>query len=382
MLTRMTRRSLVVGFALACASLPTALAGPAGAKDKVFVGYLFGRPRNLNFKLYTHLCHAFLTADADGELSPSRNIPDRAFVTDAHKANVKVLVSLGGWGWDKQFAAIVAKPDAEDRYVKAVMAVVEEGDYDGIDLDWEYPDTATEVAGFERLTRRFRAQLDAQGKTKGRAMIVTMAASSNPGTLRWLRKDFLLETMDWVNVMTYDYTGDWTDYAGHHAPLFASSKQPGGRERGRSTESSMKYLVETQGIPPDRLAVGIPLYGRGFAVSEPYASTKGKPKTRLGEGNFAALDHLRREQGWVRTWDDETKTPWLIAPDGATVVGYDDAESVRTKTEWALKRNFRGVFFWQVAADRLPDGSNPLQEASRKAWEEGIRPSTGRGPVP
>ena len=59
-------------------------------------------------------------------------------------------------------------------------------------------------------------------------MVVTMAASSNPGTLKWLAKDFLLQNMDWINVMTYDFTGDWTNYAGHHSPLFASSKQPAG----------------------------------------------------------------------------------------------------------------------------------------------------------
>ena len=100
-------------------------------------------------------------------------------------------------------------------------------DYDGIDLDWEYPDTEEEVVGFERLTRRFRKELDALGEKKGRPMFVTMAASSNPGTLKWLGKEFLLETMDWINVMTYDFTGDWTNYAGHHSPLFASSKQPG-----------------------------------------------------------------------------------------------------------------------------------------------------------
>jgi chitinase len=34
-----------------------------------------------------------------------------------------------------------------------------------------------------------------------------------------------------------------------------------------------------------------------------------------------------------------------------------------------MQQGFRGVFFWQVAADRLPDGSHPLQEAARDAWE-------------
>jgi chitinase len=132
----------------------------------------------------------------------------------------------------------------------------------------------------------------------------------------------------------------------------------------------MRYLVEQHGMPASRLAVGIPLYGRGFAVAEPYASTKGAARTRLPGGNYANL-HRLIEQGWTRRWDDETKTPWLIAPDRKAVIGYDDAESVALKTEWAMKQGFRGVFFWQVAADRLPDGSHPLQQAARKAWEAG-----------
>jgi chitinase len=346
-------------------------APPDKPKDKVFVGYLFGQPRDIHFSIYTHICHAFLVADGEGKVQPGRSVPSRDLTSKAHQAGVKVLVSLGGWGWDKQFASIVSKPEAEDRYAKSVMAIVDDNDYDGIDLDWEYPDTEQEIIGFERLTRRFRKELDAVGARKGRPMFVTMAASSNPGTLKWLGKEFLLETMDWINVMTYDFTGDWTNYAGHHSPLFASSKQPGGS--ARSTESTMKYLLEERGLPADRLAVGIPLYGRGFGVAEPYAPTKGAKKTGIPRGDYKNLHPLANQQGWTRKWDDETKNPWLVSRDRAVVVGYDDAESVALKTEWAMKQGFRGVFFWQIAADRLPDGTNPLQEASRKKLDESAR---------
>jgi chitinase len=336
---------------------------PPKDKGKVFVGYLFGNPRHINFKLYTHLCHAFLVADKEGNVRTSRSVPSRDLTTKAHQAGVKVLVSLGGWGWDSQFASIVSKPEFEDRYFKSVMAIVKDNDYDGIDLDWEYPDNEKEVPGFERLTRRFRKELDLLGAAKGGPMFVTMAASSNPGTLKWLAKDFLLETMDWINVMTYDYAGDWTSYAGHHSPLFPSSKQPGAP---RSTSLSMKYLLEDRGLPADRLAVGIPLYGRGFAVSEPYGPKKNATKTGIPRGNYSNLHQLEKEKGWTRIWDKETQNPWLIAPDHKVVVGYDDAESVAIKTEWAMKQGFRGVFFWQIGADLLPDDTNPLQEASRK----------------
>src|ERR1700678_2210029 len=96
---------------------PGLFAGPpVNPKDKVFVGYLFGQPRDIHFPLYTHICHAFLVADGEGKVQPGRNVPSRELTSKAHQAGVKVLVSLGGWGWDKQFASIVSKPEAEDRY--------------------------------------------------------------------------------------------------------------------------------------------------------------------------------------------------------------------------------------------------------------------------
>ena len=343
---------------------------------KVFVGYVLRRPEKIQFGLYTHLCHAFVVANEDGSIRENRSCPSRELVGDAHRAGVRVLLSLGGWGWDKQFAAIASQSDSEDRYVKSVMALVDEYDYDGLDLDWEYPDTENEVRGFERLCRQFRKQLDELGQKKGRHHFQTMAASSNPPTLKWLSNELLLETMDWVNVMTYDFAGDWTSYAGHHSPLFASTRQPGGP---RSTELSMKYLLE-RGMPANRLAVGLPLYGRGFAVSEPYASTKNAAtggRVPRG-GGYSNVAKLIRDQAWTRQWDDETKNPWAIAPDKSAVIGYDDAESIGIKTRWAMQQGFRGVFFWQIGADLLPDGTNPLQEASRKQFDESARGTNSR----
>ena len=365
----MSRRSFFLAAILA--SLSAARPSPAAPgdepTDKVFVGYVFGEPRNLNFRLYTHLCHAFLTADGDGNVRKARTVPSRELTGEAHRAGVKVLLSLGGWGWDEQFASIVSKPEAEDRYVEAVLGLVDGFDYDGIDLDWEYPDTEQEVVGFERLARRFRKGLDAIGARKGRPMVLTMAASSNPGTLRWLGKEFLLETMDWINVMTYDFTGDWTDYAGHHSPLFASSRQPGGRPARRRRRWST--CSGSGACPPTGWRWG----SRSTAGASPSRSPtppRRAPQVRIPRGDYRNL-HRLRARGLDRIWDDETKNPWLVSPDGSTVIGYDDAESVALKTEWAMKRGFRGVFFWQVAGDRLPDGTNPLQEASRKEWDRG-----------
>src|SRR4051794_34510166 len=114
----MRRRSFLSAAILAglSATRSSAVAFEGKVTDQVFLGYLYGPPRNLNFRLYTHLCHAFLVADGDGKIRAERPIPSRELTGQAHQAGVKVLLSLGGWGWDRQFASIVSHPAAEDRY--------------------------------------------------------------------------------------------------------------------------------------------------------------------------------------------------------------------------------------------------------------------------
>lgn len=340
-----------------------AIAQPKEPVPEVFVGYVHGEVIDLNYPLYTHLCHAFVTAEADGRVLPNERVPDSAFVAEAHSHGVRVLLSVGGWGWDAQFAAMVLDGAAEHRYVEAVLTIVDENDYDGIDLDWEYPDSREEIPGFQRLAERLRAGLDAIGTRKGRSMELTMAAAAHPRTLAWLPDRLILETLDWVNVMTYDYAGGWTAFAGHHAPLQPSSKAPvSGRQ---SIETTFGYLLGERGLPPERFALGLPLYGRAFAVGEPYASTADTKDAGRAYTHLQVLDLA--QAGWTRHWDAETQTPWLFAPERNIVLGYDDAESIRTKTRWAKRRGLRGVFFWEVSQDRNEAGDNTLQVAAKAA---------------
>jgi chitinase len=176
--------------------------------------------------------------------------------------------------------------------------------------------------------------------------------------------------MDWIHVMTYDYTGTWATQATHNAPLHPSSKVSG--NAARSIERTINYLRDERKFPSSRIVLGLPLYGRGFAVGEPYASTAGAPKSKF-DGDYSRLHALLSGGDWQRRWDDETKTPWLVADDGTYVIGYDDEESLALKTTWAMDRGLRGVFFWEISADRLDDGSTPLQQVAHDAWVAGAR---------
>ena len=131
----------------------------------------------------------------------------------------------------------------------------------------------------------------------------------------------------------------------------------------------MKYLLESGACPPNRLAVGIPLYGRGFRRRRAVRLHKERTaQDSRPRGQLQPTSTSSQREGLDPRWDDETKNPWLIAPDRSAVIGYDDAESVAIKTEWAMKQGFRGVFFWEIGGDLLPDGTNLLQDAAHHKW--------------
>ncbi len=333
--------------------------------DTVFLSYVNGSGVDLNYDLYTHLCHAFITANKDGSLIPNELVPDRQLTADSHKHGVEVFLSLGGWGWDANFLAIVMNPEAEDRYISSVLEIVDEFDYDGIDLDWEYPDSREEMPGFDRLARRFREGLEELGKRKERSMKLTMAVSAHPKTLVWLSNKMILENFDWINVMTYDYSGNWSDFAGHHSPLSTSSQTP--KDENQSIETSINYLIEERKLPTEKILLGLPLYARGFNVASPYCSTEGVQTEGLDVKRYYEIPILLKN-GWQRTWDNETKTPWLHSPSGLGVIGYDDKESIAIKTKWAREKKLRGVFFWEASQDRMSNKRNPLQEAAHDIW--------------
>jgi chitinase len=310
-------------------------------------------PSKIDYRLFTHLNHAFARIDKQGVL----RFPDPANTQDlcarAHTAGVKVLLSVGGADTGTGFANATTTPDAVKRLADQLADVVQPTGYDGIDLDWEFPANAAERDRMNALTAALRERLP-------RPALLTMAVPATNWSGRWFGKDALLPHIDFLNVMTYDFHGSWSDHAGHNAPLFfpASGDQPSCR--GNTVEGSMDYWLRQKNWPKDRLLLGIPLYGRGFRAPRLGAPASG---THARSGvPYRGIEALRK-LGWRETWDDVAQVPWLQAPDESEVLCFDDARSIRRKGRYARERGLAGIFFWEVSED-FDGTSNPLVKAA------------------
>lgn len=62
-------------------------------------------------------------------------------VTDFKKDGVKVLLGLGGWNdsADDKYSRLVASKKDRSKFIEHLIEFIKKFDFDGIDLNWEYP---------------------------------------------------------------------------------------------------------------------------------------------------------------------------------------------------------------------------------------------------
>ncbi len=315
------------------------------------------KPSQIGFEQFTHLAHAFLVSDKDGNLKTSKSLPSRELCQLAHAKGVKVVLSLGGSESGPTFSAIMAKPQAIERYVSKTVELVKAYGYDGVDIDWEHPQNEKDRADLVLLTRRFRSAL-------GSGALITMAVGGTDWSGKWMDGKGLLPLVDFMNVMTYDMHGPWSDHAGYNAPLYpvtGDAKDGKGNHLG----SFMDYWTSVKGWPKEKLNVGIPCYGYGYAVS----SWGQKPRGKSAHSEGIAYKDIPPliAQGWKRIWDPVARVPTLQKEGVFELISYEDEESASLKGAWARESGYQGVFFWEITQD-LANGHNALVMAARKTF--------------
>ena len=314
-------------------------------------------PGRIDYRLYTHLTHAFAHVDQDGAfafpgLAGSRELCDRA-----HAAGTKVVLAIGGADSGASLARGTATDAGMNRVLDQLVAQVKAAGYDGLDIDWEFPENLAQADQMNQLVKQLRARLP--------QALLTMAVPALDWNGKWYQPNALLPYLDFVNVMTYDFHGPWTKHAGHNASLRASDMDGHTECRAVTAEAGIAYWQKQKNWPKEKILLGIPLYGRGFQA---------RGLGQAASGSYARSEITHREipalqkAGWVRHWDDKAQVPFLQNPAKTEIISYDDAQSTRKKGEYARQQGLGGIFFWEISQD-FDGKTNPLVQAARSGFK-------------
>ncbi|MEU8939109.1 glycoside hydrolase family 18 chitinase [Streptomyces goshikiensis] len=263
--------------------------------------------------------------------------------------NLKVLWSFGGWTWSGGFGQAAQNPTA---FAQSCYDLVEDPRwadvFDGIDLDWEYPNACgltcdtSGAASLKNLMQAVRGKFGANN-------LVTAAISadgSNGGKLDAADYAGAAQYVDFYNVMTYDFFGAWAAQGptAPHSPLTAYSGIP---QDGFNSEAAITKL-KGKGIAGSKLNLGIGFYGRGWTgVTQ---AAPGGTATGPAPGTY--------EQGI-----EDYKVLKTSCPSTGTIAGtayakcgsnwwsYDTPATVTAKMAWTKQQGLRGAFFWEFSGD-------------------------------
>jgi chitinase len=261
------------------------------------------------FDKLTHINYAFLIPEADGSLMAFPNAwkLDK-LVKLAHKQDVKVLISVGGWGYDPEFESLAADDDSRTRLVENLTQFMGAHDLDGIDIDWEYPEQNA-ADNFLALMTDLRTALP-----EGALLTTAVAAAGSNGD--GIHTDSF-EVMDFVNLMVYDGPAE------RHATL-------------EYAHDALTYWAG-RGLAPKKTVIGIPFYGHPNHV----------PYSKLVKADPGAA---HRDQSEYHS----------------AIIYYNGIPTVQEKTRLA-KDQASGVMFWLLEHDTQDETSllNAIYETVR-----------------
>lgn len=328
-------------------------------------------PESIDPSLCTHLIYSFVGLDSDTSaiksLDPWMDLEDNYGLAGFKKAtdlkyaypNLKVTVAIGGWNEGSTKYSLMAKDPAQrQKFVDSVVQFLQKHNFDGLDLDWEYPGKRggepEDKENFIALIRDLRTALDKHN------YLLTAAIGAAAPTID-VAYDIpkLYKYLDYVHVMCYDYHGKWDRKTGHNAPLYSRPDEKG-QDLFLNVEYTLNYLLK-RGAKPEKTVLGVPLYGRAFSLENPHDHGMGArssetsfqgPYTR--EDGFMGYNEICEElkdpnHGWNITWDKHHQAPYMHK--GVKWVSYDNEESIRAKSQFAYDQGLAGVMTWSIDTD-------------------------------
>lgn len=307
----------------------------------------------------THINYAFVDVK-DGKAFLTNEATDTVNfrkLNDLKRQNpsLKILISIGGWSWSKNFSDAVLTGDGQKTFAKSAVDIMGKYNLDGVDIDWEYPaipgdkDNVYRPEDKRNYTLMFaaiRAELDALSKTTGKKYLLTTAVGGFQKFIDNTEMGKAQEYLDYVNIMSYDNQSN--EIAIHHTNLYPSDNY----EIKSSAATAIDGFIKA-GVPAEKLVMGIAFYGRIFQLKRGASKGLGEEidKQIQGKGYTYIKDSLVNKDEYYRYWDNPARAPYLYNFYKGIFVTYDDEESVKAKCEYVKENNMAGVMFWEYSSD-------------------------------
>ena len=278
--------------------------------------------------------------------------------------NKKLLLSIGGWTKSYNFPQMASNTQNRTTFITSCINFLNTYPFfDGLDIDWEYPQSADKT-NFTLLLKEIRNALNQNNMANKMLTIAAPAGNTNISN-----QDIAnyINYVDLVNIMSYDYYGAWGTVTNHHSPLYQNPSNPDITRPYFNIDSSVSQYLNG-GVPSNKLSIGTPFYSRGFANVDfatginngLYSTSNGAPTGTWddpsdpgGQNPWFQLKPLETNPSWEKHYDNISKAPYLVNKTQKYFYTYEDETSLIEKCNYVNSKNLAGIIIWEISGDNL-----------------------------
>ena len=272
--------------------------------------------------------------------------PDAPVLAAAKAAHIQVFPLLAMFNKEGTHA-LVGDLRAQDEMNRSIVTRCKENGYDGIQFDIE--DVMwTDRDGLSALVKRTADILHANGLQVQIAVVPNAPghAGSTPFS-RWIMEEWrlvfdlkaLAQSVDLLCLMTYDQHTRWT--------------MPGPVGGWLWTNENLDYAL-AQGVPREKLSLGIALYGYHWYTGDPgLGKPEQHPNATADYISQPNAEHLRATYGGIAQWDpvDHTAWFWFYHDQMREWIFYTDARGWSDRYRLAESKGLEGTCAWVLGEE-------------------------------
>ena len=181
--------------------------------------------------------------------------------------HLRTSIAIGGWTLSGNFSTTLDSAAEREVFTDSVVDFLTTYTmFDGVDFDWEYPGgggldsnsvSSTDGANYVATLQLLRSKLDVLGEDLGRRYEISVASAAGVDKIPNFHLSEMKDTVDFFNLMAYDFHGTWEASTGHQAPLV-------GDAIGYDIATAVDRYLQA-GVDPSQIVLGAPAYTRAWS---------------------------------------------------------------------------------------------------------------------
>ncbi|XEC94123.1 glycosyl hydrolase family 18 protein [Paenibacillus tarimensis] len=260
-----------------------------------------------------------------------RSQADTGYVSWAHKNGFQVWALFSNSFDPDLTTAALSNYESRLNMIKQLLTLAQMYKLQGINIDFENVYTK-DKDNLVQFVREMTPLLHEQG------LVVSIDVTPKSSSEMWsafLDRKALGQTVDYMMVMTYD----------EH---WASSPKSGSVASLPWVERSVVRILEEDGVPPQKLVLGVPLYTRIWTETK---GDDGKVKVTSKAVGMEAVEKLLKEKKLEPDFHSETGQNYVEYSEEGVLqrIWLEDETSIEARLQLVKKYDLAGIATWQRA---------------------------------